>query len=227
MVRAKMPNKNKQQSSSAKSKTSEIRRAELLLLEAQRSLLEQRIQQLNQVGECNLLNVRNPKRQSTGLLDGSKGSKRTRYEVPITLGEMFSECRKILNQLRRNKDAAPFLSPVDPVALSCLDYFAIIKHPMDFTTIAGKLKTTNCRYHSPLDFRDDMRLVFKNCKLYNPEGSQIRIMGEQMSDAFETLWQNSNLERIFQVRQKLTSKVQNHDSAFLRVFSVENERRGI
>ena len=33
------------------------------------------------------------------------------------------------------KNAEPFLKPVDPVALDCLDYFDIITEPIDLGTI--------------------------------------------------------------------------------------------
>ena len=44
------------------------------------------------------------------------------------------------------------------------DYFAIISHPMDLSTIAKKLennprRNTVRRYQTPLEFRDDVRLV--------------------------------------------------------------------
>lgn len=222
MVKANMLSK-KTQKPSTKPKTREFRRAELLLLEAQKTLIEQRIHQLEQVGEVNLIG-RKPKRDLTGLAlpDRTKGHKRTKHETPVTLEDMFNECRKLLNQLKRNKNATPFLSPVDPVALNCPDYFAIIKHPMDFKTIGNKLRATKRKYRTPLDFRDDMRLVFKNCTLYNPEGNQIRIMGDHLSDAFESLWQNSEIERQFQERKEIQSRV-NFNSVFLSYVHLGSE----
>ena len=40
------------------------------------------------------------------------------------------------------------------------------------TCAAGKLSATPRGYSSPLEFRDDVRLVFGNCRLFNPEGEQ-------------------------------------------------------
>eukprot|EP00210_Caulerpa_lentillifera_P000708 g685.t1 len=199
---------NKTKKPSEKSKTREFRRAEFLLLEAQKTLLEQRIHQLEKVGEANLIIGRKMKRDPTGLAlpDRSKGNKRTKHELPVSLEDMFNECRKLLNQLKRNKNAWPFLSPVDPVAVNCPDYFTIIKHPMDFKTIGNKLRATKRKYQTPLDFRDDVRLVFKNCMMYNPEGNQIRIMGDLLSDVFENLWRNTNIERLYQEQTRILSR---------------------
>ena len=41
------------------------------------------------------------------------------------------------------KDAAPFLNPVDPIALNIPHYPTIVKHPMDFSTIERKLAASN------------------------------------------------------------------------------------
>eukprot|EP00210_Caulerpa_lentillifera_P002199 g2113.t1 len=223
-----MPNKNKQQPPSMKPRNREFRRAELIVLEAQKTVLEQRIQQLENVGEIQLLTGSKLKRNNTGLglTDRSKGNKRAKTETPVTLDEIFNECRKLLNQLKRNKLSEPFSSPVDPVELNCPDYFTIVKHPMDFKTIANKLRAKNRRYNSPLEFRDDMRIVFKNCMLYNPVGNQIRVMGDRLSDAFEILWKNSNLEKIYHDRASLTSKETNGLDASTNVRSGDLTRSG-
>ena len=35
---------------------------------------------------------------------------------------------------------------------------------------AGKLSATPREYSTPYQFRDDVRLVFDNCRLFNPPG---------------------------------------------------------
>lgn len=47
--------------------------------------------------------------------------------------------KKIISSLWKYKDSYIFHEPVDPVKLNCLDYFQIIKQPMDFGTIKVKL----------------------------------------------------------------------------------------
>ena len=85
----------------------------------------------------------------------------------------------------------------------CPDYFDIIKHPMDLGTIQrkfpGKGKQTlrpsdPNTYSTPHEFRDDMRLVWSNCRTYNPPHVPVRNMGEAMSDAWEKRWTVSGIE---------------------------------
>lgn len=61
-------------------------------------------------------------------------------KIPVNEGEKKREnwekvAKRILLALWRAKGAFIFHTPVDPVKLSCFDYFQIIKNPMDFGTI--------------------------------------------------------------------------------------------
>ena len=73
--------------------------------------------------------------------------------------------KKLMNILWKVKDAEIFHKPVDPVELNIPDYFSIIKHPMDFSTIKKKLN--NFSYTNLKEFCADMNLVFENCYTYN------------------------------------------------------------
>lgn len=46
-------------------------------------------------------------------------------EVPVE--DELAQCTYILNQLKKNKNALPFLVPVDPKRDGVLNYFDIIK----------------------------------------------------------------------------------------------------
>jgi hypothetical protein len=70
-----------------------------------------------------------------------------------------------MTSLWKVKDAEIFHKPVDPIELGIPDYFDIIKHPMDFSTIKRKLNKN--QYTKCKEFCDDMELVFNNCILYN------------------------------------------------------------
>jgi len=117
---------------------------------------------------------------------------------------LWGQCATILKQLKQNRNAWPFHKAVDWKALNIPDYPTIVKNPMDMQTIADKLggfdakcKESPREYKSPLEFRDDLRLIFDNCRLYNPVGSDVRIMGDALADLFEKKWQNSNIEGKF------------------------------
>ena len=47
------------------------------------------------------------------------------------------------------------------------DYYDVIKKPIDFSKIKGKLN--ECKYTSDDEFLADIMLVFQNCQQYNLE----------------------------------------------------------
>ena len=60
---------------------------------------------------------------------------------------------------------------------------------MDLSTVKDKLK--NRLYASPLDFRDDVNLIWDNCACYNQEGTPARTDGEAMRGIWKRAWQES------------------------------------
>lgn len=74
----------------------------------------------------------------------------------------------------------------DPDELGIPDYFDVIDDPMDFGTIQTRLRTEF--YGSQDEFPSDMRLVFDNAKPYNPEGDDVWIAANTLSELFERQW---------------------------------------
>lgn len=98
-------------------------------------------------------------------------------------------CDEVLNELKKPKYhhwAAPFLVPVDPVALSIPDYYKIIKNPMDLQTVEERLNSG--QYENAKDFESDMKLIFKNCYKFNPAGSPVHDMGKAIEGVFNDEW---------------------------------------
>ncbi|CDO72429.1 hypothetical protein BN946_scf184977.g129 [Trametes cinnabarina] len=97
--------------------------------------------------------------------------------------------------LKKLKDAGPFLTPVDPVALGIPHYPTIIKHPMDFSTVERKLASSNPakpdpnpanpRYHSASEFIADIRLIFSNSLTFNGPDHPITQMGKRVEAIFD------------------------------------------
>lgn len=103
-------------------------------------------------------------------------------------------CHTVLREITKKANQSfiwPFLQPVDPVALGIPDYFDVVKHPMDLSTIRRKLD--DAAYKSLSEFEHDFRLILTNCRLYNPPDSDITMMAAQLEEAFETKW-NSRSE---------------------------------
>ncbi|AMD19934.1 HCL217Cp [Eremothecium sinecaudum] len=98
-------------------------------------------------------------------------------------------CQQVLKELTARKHSSfnyPFLEPVDPVALNCPSYFEYVKEPMDLGTIGKKLN--NWEYADYEQFERDVRLVFKNCYSFNPDGTLVNMMGHRLEDVFNSKW---------------------------------------
>ena len=80
-----------------------------------------------------------------------------------------------------------FVDPVNPVQLGILDYFDVVKKPMDFGTISEKLKFNE--YRELQEFIDDVNLVFYNWKLYNGENNIYGIAANQLQAMFIKQWE--------------------------------------
>jgi hypothetical protein len=96
--------------------------------------------------------------------------------------DAFKECQNILELLERHNKVAPFLEPVDPVALNIPTYFDVIKKPMDLSTLKQKLENGEYSKFSLSEtvgstpiarllngpFRKDLELIFNNAIAFNP-----------------------------------------------------------
>ncbi|ODV82948.1 hypothetical protein CANARDRAFT_30419 [[Candida] arabinofermentans NRRL YB-2248] len=100
-------------------------------------------------------------------------------------------CQQVLKDLTSKKYDSisfPFLLPVDPIALDCPTYFDVVKEPMDFSTISNKL--SNGEYENADEFENDVKLIFKNCYIFNPEGTAVNMMGHRLEAVFDEKWLN-------------------------------------
>ncbi|KAJ7139884.1 Bromodomain-containing protein [Mycena epipterygia] len=104
-------------------------------------------------------------------------------------------CISTIRSLKKQKDAPPFLHPVDPVALNIPHYPSIVRTPMDLSTIERKLVSSNPskpdsnpenpRYLSADEFIADVRLIVKNCVLFNGADHPISSMARRVEEVFD------------------------------------------
>jgi len=117
---------------------------------------------------------------------------------PITKDDI-SKIQKIFSVLENDPQSYDFLEPVDYVALNLLDYPTIIKHPMDLGT--AKKNLLNNKYPTFQEFLNDIDLIWKNCRTYNMQGSDIvkmanhleKVFKKQMEKQFKNYNNNNNL----------------------------------
>ena len=98
-------------------------------------------------------------------------------------------CNQTIKELMSRKHINinyAFLAPVDAEALNIPTYHEIIKEPMDLGTI--QLKLANNQYENGDEFERDVRLVFTNCYTFNPEGTEVNIMGHKLESVFNKKW---------------------------------------
>ncbi|EJT98902.1 Bromodomain-containing protein [Dacryopinax primogenitus] len=107
-----------------------------------------------------------------------------------------------IRQLKKNRDAAPFLKPVDTVGLNIPHYHNVIKHPMDLGTVEEKLALSNPavkskqsgsatesdpskRYWTADEFVADVRLIVDNAIKFNGEAHVVSQMAKRLLEIFD------------------------------------------
>ncbi|EGR28026.1 hypothetical protein IMG5_184560 [Ichthyophthirius multifiliis] len=104
----------------------------------------------------------------------------------------MKQCMVILQRLKKNENAIPFLYRVDTIQQNCPNYYQIITEPMDLSQIELNLKLN--QYQTKSQFAADVKKIWRNSFIYNPKGSQIYYMTVKMSAFFEKLF--SQIENI-------------------------------
>ncbi|KAG7969643.1 hypothetical protein I3843_07G041500 [Carya illinoinensis] len=118
-----------------------------------------------------------------------KDAKRSALEHPVTeklTNSMMKRCGHILRKLMKHKFGWVFNVPVDVAKLGLHDYNRIVKTPMDLGTVKSHLQKN--LYISPLHFAADVRLTFNNALLYNPKGTDVNFMAEQLLSMFDAMF---------------------------------------
>jgi hypothetical protein len=114
----------------------------------------------------------------------SCGQKR-RYSKEITDWQ-YKLCEKVLLCLSVHADSLPFHHKVSKVQVP--DYYKVITNPMDLMTVRSKLSPQHFEsYRSLQDFFVDIRLIFKNCFIYNSPDSDVCKMGVRLEKYFDGL----------------------------------------
>lgn len=100
------------------------------------------------------------------------------------ISETMKTCFNILQKIRAQRSAQPFLFPPNIVAPGIAD-FMMSKETMDLTTIEHKLRSGE--YSSPDQFNNDIRKIWFNARSFYPPGSDMNKMATEMSAFFENL----------------------------------------
>jgi len=113
----------------------------------------------------------------------TKPAKKKSTRLPKVDKDM-SICQTLLSELGGHDESWPFIHPVNHKQFPT--YRKIIKNPMDITTIKRKLNEGI--YKAREEFREDVSLMFLNCKRYNEDESPVGKAGHLMKLFFDSRW---------------------------------------
>lgn len=95
---------------------------------------------------------------------------------------------KVIQNIKRTNDAAPFNKPVDIVALNIPNYPTIITKPMDLRTMEEKLK--NNSYPSVDSYERDFNQIVENCITFNGLDHVVTKNAQNIKASFDKQMQN-------------------------------------
>lgn len=80
------------------------------------------------------------------------------------------QCDEVISTLIQHENSWPFRKPVDTKKIR--DYLEVIQSPMDLETIQKKVDSTEAKdssnvYNNMDEFKQDLRLMFDNARIYN------------------------------------------------------------
>ncbi|KAI8993065.1 hypothetical protein BD414DRAFT_483199 [Trametes punicea] len=126
-----------------------------------------------------------PDMQTTPLRPTGRNSERAAME-------------KLLSDLQAHSAAWPFQHPVDPKEVA--DYYDVITHPMDLSTMEHKLETN--QYPDVDAFLDDAQLIFDNCRTYNPEDTVYHKSATKLEKYMRERMKEYGLERSSKIKRE-------------------------
>lgn len=99
--------------------------------------------------------------------------------------DVWKMCKALMDRLRKDRNRYRwFKEPVDTRAYP--NYTLFVSNPMDFGTINDKLN--NGAYNEPMEFVNDIDLVFDNCEAFNPAETEVGRAGKELRLKFEHWW---------------------------------------
>lgn len=108
---------------------------------------------------------------------------RLHLEIPNEKVITLETCEQILNDLIKNRELSVFRKRVSD---SEQDYLKIVKNPMDFETLKHLL--TGGAITSVTEFKENLDLIWSNCRLYNGEYSSLSKLANDIRREIDDFW---------------------------------------
>lgn len=94
------------------------------------------------------------------------------------------------------------------MALGLVDYFDIIKKPMDLGTVKEKMDSRE--YSNASEFVDDVRLIFTNCYRYNQPDTDVVAMAKKLQVTLPSVCRSVTQSVMKQARYTLNPRLVKH-----------------
>lgn len=118
----------------------------------------------------------------TTNVNGVQPHTRADFANPPT-GTQSKAILRLLSNIKRTRDAASFVAPVDHVALNIPSYPTVITQPMDLGTLEQKFK--DHQYPSISAFISDFDLIIQNCEMFNGLNHAVTLSAHKMKASFD------------------------------------------
>ncbi|XP_022659521.1 bromodomain adjacent to zinc finger domain protein 1A-like isoform X1 [Varroa destructor] len=116
----------------------------------------------------------------------------------------YNVCSNLLKQLVKLDDAWPFLASV--TRKDAPDYHKVIKRPMDFGTLQGKLN--DMKYRNNASFISDVLQIFANCCVYNKPRSDVVKAATSLSATFCEMLVQVGLECYIELKDSILEETE-------------------
>lgn len=126
------------------------------------------------------------KRDKAGALT-TRGGPTTGFSVRDKASQalLHEHLQSVLKEIKSLDCAWPFQEPVNAEETGAIDYYDVIKNPMDLQTMQKRLDE-GWFYVTKEIFIADMKRMVENCKTYNGKGHFVTDMAIQLEKAFMT-----------------------------------------
>mmetsp|Transcript_8335 Transcript_8335/g.12341 ORF Transcript_8335/g.12341 Transcript_8335/m.12341 type:complete len:639 (-) Transcript_8335:12-1928(-) len=155
---------------------------------------------------------------------GEDSASKTTKKTPEKTKKMLLKTlgNHLIAELSSQKNAWPFLEPIDADALELYDYHMVIKEPMDLKTLGEELRQDKITTFEK--FVERANLIFKNCYLYNRPDSEIVKMAKDLETSF--LEKVIDLEKIVEMKSRTPAKSPKKQLYSPKVVKSSKKRRG-
>ena len=120
-------------------------------------------------------------------------------------------CLKLISEFNKWPTTGPFRNPVDPIRDQAPRYPEIVKNPMDFSTMKKKINSNE--YKTIEDFKNDIKLICNNAKLFNgPESMFGMIVDDIWKETLKAIDEKplNNEEEWYFSLKNVTNLLQKH-----------------